>query len=150
MATNYMLNQSVWEEFNGEKADEAYGGPTLPLFKASYNDTCNPGAELDIQPGGYGYVLKVGNSGWNAKQDVYTTGIKQIGLYFKGSNYPGANGMWIASPSCTYKYTMLSAWTENHVTETNYFYYDSGFRPVVALKTNVLLTANDDGTYSIN
>ena len=148
-ATNYMLDQAMWSEYKGAKADYAFGGPTLPLFQASYNDTCRTATKLGIQKSGTGYQVKIGTGSWTTGQSGYGDTNTQKGIYFKGTSGNPAYGMWLASPSSTNAGYVLNADYSGRV--YNYTYYSNylGFRPVVSLQSTVQFTANADGSYTI-
>ena len=135
--TEYLLDSSVWNtEYKTDKADWAIGAPTLELFVASYGKYS--GTEINIEtPAGNGYEQTI-SSGLTAG--------KANGLYNHNYQY------WLACPNnysendvCNIYYN--GGWVDCGKYNTNLL----GIRPVVCLKSDVILTKSEDGnTFTIN
>lgn len=151
-ATNYMLDQTMWSEYKGTKADLAFGGPTLPLFQASYNDICRKSTKLGIQKSGSGYQINQGGGSWEHSMREYGDTNTQRGIYFMGDDYQIARGIWIASPSSGNDEAVVFVYWSGCVNwgyATEYD-YNLGFRPIISLNSNVVFIENEDGTYTIS
>lgn len=158
-ATNYMLDQNIWSEYKGAKANYAFGGPTLPLFAASYNDICKSSTKLgyssttDTGAMRLGYYVSIGDGKYTSMQDGYGDTSTQKGMYFKGNDLNSAAGMWLASPEGYRKTSMLAVDYLGGMSRDDYFgyykYTSFGIRPVVSLNSNVQFTRNENGSFSI-
>lgn len=149
-ATNYMLDQSIWAEYKGIKADYAIGNPTLPLFEASFNDIAKCGVKLGHRVGTNGYEVKQGEGSYREGLSGFGDSSTQSGIYFKGSAGKSAYGIWLASPQSHGDSYMMYAGYLGEVDGTDILSDGSlGFRPVIALNSDVQFIDNEDGTYTI-
>lgn len=136
-AVSYMLDKDIWQEFaKGTGADFAVGGPSLELLFNSYcakNSTNNCKAQAF---GSEGYrVSKDGGNSWmegdgnfiNSSDSLYCT------------TDTGANSLWLASPSRNSTGDLYYLTNKGVINHTNYTAPTYGFRPVVCLKSNVLI-----------
>jgi len=153
-AVAYMLDTSKWNLLykNNTYADYAIGGPTLELFVASYNQrypSLNIGISLDSD----GYKVGTGGNGGG----TFIEPLENDSLYVIPSSSL-AYAYWIASPGTSSNRSLVVVAYESMkvyrlLCDDDYHSsYDNGtgFRPVVCLNTNVGLTANSNGTYSLN
>lgn len=149
-AINYMLDQTIWAEYlDSSKAEYSFGGPTLPLFIASYNDICKEATKLDYRESDTGYQINVGgNSFVNSCRDLGNT-YTQKGIYFKGSGST-CGGYWIASPSTESLNFLMGVDYSGGIGYSGFWSQSFGFCPLVSLKSSIRFTANADGSYTIN
>ena len=157
--TAYLLDTNAWSTFADKDVTEyAIGGPTLELFIASYNDT-HPEKTMDyVISGKGGYEIK-----WS-EEDYIGAGL--LGLNTQDSLYilehpVDGFGYWIASPAYAEKDT--DAHRMYIVEGAGQIYASStcfalagpgainggGIRPVVCLKSDVILEEQMNGTYKI-
>lgn len=136
-AASYLLDKDIWKEFaKGTGAEFAVGGPTLELLFNSYcakYPTKNYKAQA-FGIGGY-MISKDGGNSWEEGSGGYVE--SSDSLYCTTDT--GANSLWLASPSKTSTgnlYYLTNVGTVNH---TNYTAPTYGFRPVVCLKSNILI-----------
>ena len=143
-AVAYMLDTDVWSVFAGDKAEYAIGGPTVEMFLNSYDEkygtnyvseaTSNIGYQFRSNSG-YTYFLELSVP----DDELYTI-----------SSMDKADYMLLASPANTSNVNCLI-----DMSFGGNFIYDSymakyvGFRPVVCLKSDVILKKDADGSYSI-
>ena len=148
-AVAYMMDTNVWGVYAGAKAEYAMGGPTIELFSASYKQT-HPNKYVECNSiDEYGYKVKL-NTDSSYKyvvelQDDFNH------IYIKSDDYK-ADGMWIASPSSSDTYGFSSLINIRYSGAINCGSYKNkylGFRPIVCLKSDVLLKKISDGVYAI-
>ena len=147
-ATAYMLDTNKWSKFKGNRAEYAIGGPTLELFLKSYNDRYT--GELTEYLEQYvkdatGYELKKKNEEvYYDYKDAYLN--TENSLYVLGQR---ANAMWLATPSCMAVDNVMYISYNGDINSNSYDYNDIGFRPIVCLASDVVLSRQLDGTYDI-
>ena len=136
-AVAYMLDTSIWNShYKNDYAEYVIGGPTIEMFSESYKDT-HPTNYIECEvtsSNGYQVRWKGGSyadfiSGLT--QDDYKS------IYIKSDNSK-ANGMWLASPSAYVSDYVMRADYDGYV-YLDYYNNDSGFRPLVCLKSEVHL-----------
>ena len=135
-ATECLLDSSIWNAtYKTEKAYWAIGAPTLEMLVASYEKY--EGTTITIEnPSGNGYEQTISSG--------LTTG-KANGLYNHSYVY------WLACPSNDGgSYVRIAYCNNDYVGNGNYS--DSvSIRPVVCLKSDVILKKSSDGnTFTIN
>ena len=135
--TEYLLDSSVWNKtYKTEKAEWAIGAPTLEMLVASYGKYS--GTEINIEtPAGKGYAQTIG-SGLNSSS--------ANGLYNHNYHY------WVACPSRSDRsYVRYIDYEIEHVRGIGYSDVNIGVRPVLCLKSDVILKKSSDGnTFTIN
>ena len=144
----YMLDIGIWNNYAGEDAKYAIGGPTIEMFCESYKDT-HPDKYIENDVVTNGYNIK-----WNTDTE-YTTSLElpeedYNSIYVK-SDTSKAYGMWIASPSAD-SIINLIATNKNSITSVRYNYaYGNlwGLRPIVCLNSNVILEKGSGDNYII-
>ena len=146
----YMLDIDIWNNYVGEDAEYAIGGPTIEMFCKSYKDT-HPDKYIDYEVSTNGYTIK-----WNTDTE-YTTMSLELpeedynSIYIKADTKK-AYGMWIASPSSNGK-TYLMCTYINKVTDTygynDYYSARYGLRPIVCLSSDVILEKGSGDNYII-
>lgn len=137
-ATLFMLDsQNVWNNSyrNSTYADYAIGSPTAELFTASRINSINWSPPYGV------------------KNEGYFFGSSQSGTSVGGQLYHGED-YWLAGPYATSSRGRIEVMTNEGGSTYRWELYDSsvgkGFRPVVRLKTNVILETSDEGeTYQM-
>lgn len=81
-----------------EISDYAFGGPTLPLFVASYNDICYNSNKLGILKSENGYMINKGDSDYQFYCSKLGDYRLQKGIYFQGCRGNPCESYWVASP----------------------------------------------------
>ena len=140
-----MLDTNRWNKnFKNEKyAEWAIGGPSLEMFVNSYNNYYTR-AKIDIEAtNSNGYKVKLNNENtyhWsisgldNSSDNVY------IRPYIK------AVGMFLCTMGAqNTKYDIFLVQNNGELKNVAYSHGAAGFRPLVALKANVLLKKVQDG-----
>lgn len=153
-----MLDADIWNNFAGDYAEYAIGGPSVELLFKSYNekypDTNYPdgkyqamasterGYQISID-GGNSYALSIYSSGDGLGDSDSTYVIKSVS---------DARGMWLASPSALNmngaNYIMMIDYA-GIVSNGKYSSSENGFRPLVCLNSSVQLKKTGDNTYEI-
>ena len=146
--TEYLLDSSVWNKtYKTEKADWAIGAPTLELFVASYNKIYTEKTiEIAIpNETGYKYNDKLYPTGSITTNDDMTSGTSKSNIFNHGYYY------WLACPgSGSDTYIRFVSSNDNSVGPSKYSSLN-GTRPVVCLKSDVILKKSSDGnTFTIN
>ena len=147
-ATEYLLDSTVWNTtYKTEKADWAIGAPTLELFVASYNKIYTEKTiEIAIpNETGYKYNDKLYPTGSITTNDDMTSGTSKSNIFNHGYYY------WLACPgSGSDTYILFVSSNDNSVGPSKYSSLN-GTRPVVCLKSDVILKKSSDGnTFTIN
>ena len=144
-ATAYLLDYNQWSVFaNTSYAECAFGGPTIELFRDSYN-AIHSSKTIETQANETGYLVK-----WSS-DDNFNYSIS--GLSTSENLYVIDNvstGMWVASPSAQYIRLLMSV--SNTGTISTCPYMDSGkcgSRPIISLKSSARILKQEDGTYRI-
>lgn len=144
-STAYLLDYDVWNtKFKGNNAEYAIGGPTMDLFKASYNDMY-PDKKIEIQPDTFGYKI-----GWQSN-NVFRSDVlaNVVSVSQSGNVYVLPEGraayQWFASPSANNE-----SWLCYMVYNGSIYLYgnhtsDFGIRPIVCLSSNVNLQEIEEG-----
>ena len=120
-ATAYFLDTNAWSGFKDARgyAEYAIGGPTLELFRDSYNITHE--TDIDTQVTAAGYKVK-----WSkdASYSSYISGLKtNESLYVISNTFDNAlYGMWVASPSAHSTSYVVCVYSNGYV---YYDYYEA-------------------------
>ena len=128
-AAEYILDSTniKWKNLKNNKAKWVIGGPTLDLFLKAYNIINNTSYETP-ECSGDGYQVT----------NLY---------FFQAGNvlYHDGTGYWLACPvQAYYDYDLLMVGFEKKRTSANHAYFAEAFRPVVCLKSSVILTWNPE------
>ncbi len=172
-AVSYMMDTLAWKDYAGEKAEYAIGGPTLEMMVNSYNQKYTDASRklsLIVEDGAGsedalaidGYAVAQGTEGWALiiswafAKGVTGTGSTITVIYdslYTIEDYSKAKAMWLGSPSGNGADNLLgvscNASLANGVCSADSNYYDFGFRPLVCLKSSVILEEQSDGSYII-
>lgn len=143
----YMLDTTAWSTFkdsNG-KADYAIGGPTLEMLFKSYNKK-HPGKNYEAQAtSATGYQLRVNGGTWKGYTDSSSDYLDSSDSLYVLPSSKGANAIWVASPSADSADRVMYVLCNGGVGNDTSSGSDSGFRPLVCLKSNVQLQESGDG-----
>lgn len=152
----YMLDIDIWKIYaEGKKAEYAIGGPTIEMLFDSYNKKYNV-KYLAKATSNIGYrIKKSGEDKWvfvynymlRSSDRLYVLPNSSIEL--ESGNKSGAGAMWVASPS---DHSLHNAVMDVAFTGAVRCDDDSyiGFRPVVRLKSDAILTKISDTQYRID
>ena len=147
-----LLNTNNWKDFvDTNYADYAIGGPTLNMYIASWNAKGYTTLYTNTNTKGY-YVGTSANSETTYVDISNTAGYGDTLYYPHQSDYSNCHGYWLAAPSASNTYFIMSVYCTGGVYDNgNYFYQDYGFgvRPLVSLKSGVTLQENSDGTVTL-
>ena len=147
-----LLNTNNWTDFvDTNYADYAIGGPTLNMYIASWNAKGYTTLYTNTNTKGY-YVGTSANSETTYVDISNTAGYGDTLYYPHQSDYSNCHGYWLAAPSASNTYFIMSVYCTGGVYDNgNYFYQDYGFgvRPLVSLKSGVTLQENNDGTVTL-
>ena len=146
-AVAYMLDTTAWSTFkdsNG-KADYAIGGPTLEMLFKSYNQK-HPDKNYEAQAtSAIGYQLRVNKGTWKDYTDSSSDYLDSSDSLYVLPSSKGADSMWLASPSAHSTGYVMNVFCNGDVTYGYYYTSNTGFRPLVCLKSNVQLQESGDG-----
>ena len=150
-AVAYMMDTTIWNNFKGDKADYAIGGPTLELLAASYNAKHPSSSNLNINVKDVnGYEIK--DSTESSYVDFilnYISESERLYVLPPISEANKANSMWLASPSGASNESVMYLSCAGSINYEKYDFNDIGFRPVVCLSSDVVLSRNQDGSYNV-
>ena len=129
-ATLYLLDSDIWNATykTGDKVDFAIGAPTVELLGKSYGKYEGENIIID-SPIGKGYAQTIING--LAKN-------KANGLYNNGNDY------WLACPSNGSDISMRVIYSNGQQVNSAYYTSNYGIRPIVCLKSEVILVASED------
>ena len=151
-AVAYMLDTEAWSGFKGSKAEYAIGGPTLELLFNSYNQKYkNNNLYQTRVESKFGYEI---SSDRGNKFDTRTeVPLEENDKLYVISDHNKANGMWIASPS-NKPYSAggyLDLYDLGYYGNVTSATWNTllGFRPLVCLKSDVVLKKQENGNYII-
>lgn len=154
----YMLDADIWNNFAGDDAECAIGGPSVELLFKSYNekysDTNYPDGKYQARASNErGYQISTdGGSLWENYISSSSKRLKTSDSTYVIGDSSKAYGMWLASPSAFYMNGANYVMSVNHYGTVNYNRYNStenGFRPLVCLKSDVKLKKTGENTYEI-
>ena len=160
-AISSMLDTNLWKDFMDKtdgsgKAQYAIGGPTIEMYFASYNQTHSTNyitLAFDTESGNNAYGYKMTGSSGGTNFATSTVGIKDDinNLYRYDTDSTYATTYWFASPSASNAYYMTGASSSSSSAGVRGYYSDknSGFRPVVCLKSDVQLKKIGEYEYKI-
>ena len=146
-----LLNTNNWTDFvDTNYADYAIGGPTLSMYKASWNAKGYTTLYTNTNTNGY-YVGTSANPTTNTvNMSSDTAGYGDTLYYPHQSVYFECYGYWLATPSARDPYFIMAVYYGGTVGNCNcYNNYSFGVRPLVSLKSGVTLQENSDGTVTL-
>ncbi len=141
-AVSALINTANWDGYvNTAYADYAIGAPTLEMWVASWNASYGDKLKLYTNiKSEIGYYVGTGsNSTTNNYQDIRSvTDWQNNTLYFPhgSSDYQSCYGTWLASPSASDAYFLMSVLYSGDVDGNDYGYDSLAARPLVHLKSN--------------
>ena len=144
----FMLDEPRWSAkyANPQYAEYAIGGPTLELWCASYKATHDRYIECTYNSTGY----KVKWSDSTSSPSWSLTGTEDDNDLYYITDTDKCSYMWLASPAAnSIPYTLMFAEYTGTVGDCSYGSNDTGFRPIVCLKSGIQLEKQNDGTYLI-
>lgn len=136
-AVSYLLDKDIWKEFaKGTGADFAVGGPSLELL---FNSYCAKYPTKNYKARAFsidGYMTSItGGSPWN--EGIEGCVENSDSLYCTTDT--GADTLWLASPSSSATSHVYYLTNSGNVHHKSYAASNNGFRPVVCLKSNILI-----------
>ena len=147
-AVAFLLDYKIWSKFSeGKSAEYAIGGPSIEMIIKSYcNKYTDKNYKYKVADNYTGYIIsKNGGKSYSA----YDTGMLSENLYILPL-LSGAEGMWISSPSYAFGNGIFYAKYNGNLQGNDYFPAQVGFRPVVCLKSEAVLTKISDTEYRID
>ena len=147
-----LLNTNNWTAFvDTNYADYAIGGPTLNMYKASWNAKGYTALYTNTNPSGY-YVGTSANPTDYSVNMSNTAGYGDTLYYPHQSAYSNCSGYWLAAPSARSNGDIMTVYYYGDVYSDYYSYYSDdtfGVRPLVSLKSGVTLQKNSGGTVTL-
>ena len=144
----YLLDKTQWSGFaNSSYAEYAIGGPTLELFRDSYN-AIHSVKTIETQTTERGYQLRWSGVG---SYDYKMSGLSTSESLYVINNNANAIGMWMASPSDNSYSHVMYVYYSGDVFGYYYYFRDRniGARPIISLKSNIKIEKQENGTYNI-
>ena len=147
-ATEYLLDSSIWNvSYKKDKAEWAIGAPTLELLVEVYKKYKDKEIIID-EPSGVGYVYNdelVSQNSIGRSDKCISKVEKSKNIFNHGEDY------WIACPGNNYNDILRYVDSDYaSVGGGTYSQFSGGIRPVVCLKSSVILKESSDGaTYTI-
>ncbi len=148
----YMMDGDIWKGFVGKKAEYAIGGPTIEIMLDSHNKL-NPANQIECCSSNIGYMIRRKSSidwpDWTyfLRRAFFTDKVSYI------EDSDKACGMWVASPSADGdRSVMYVHYDDAYLGYSSYRTDGLGFRPLVSLKSNVILKKleNEENVYEIH
>ena len=144
-AVAYMLDIKIWSSFATDKAEYAIGGPTVEMLFKSYNQKYKvDGIDYRAQAiSATGYkISKDGGANWAT---YYASMLKTDDDLYVLPASSGADAMWLGSPSAYDGWQRGGCLCCGNVSNASYNYSSYGFRPIVSLKSDIILKAVEGG-----
>ena len=145
-AVAYMLDKDIWGDFaNTSVAEYAVGGPSGEMLLKSYSEKKNGDYRAQASSAtGYQVSNNRGTSYANGISSMLRTDdrlyvLPETNTTLESGNKSGAKAMWLASPSAYNGNCVMAVAFDGYVGGGNYSNTDLGFRPLVCLKSNILL-----------
>ena len=146
-----LLNTNNWTAFvDTNYADYAIGGPTLSMYKASWNAKGYTTLYTNTNTNGYYVGTSANPTSISADMSSDTAGYGDTLYYPHQSVYFECYGYWLATPSACDPYFIMAVYYDGAVGNCNcYNNYRYGVRPLVSLKSGVTLQKNSGGTVTL-
>lgn len=139
-AISYMLDTLAWNSrfMNSNYAEYTIGGPSIEMFFNSYNKKYASNYNA-TNVNATGYIIDNINEGELQGDSLYVL-----------SDSSSANSYWLSSPSADGVDRILTIYYKGRVGIGSTYYDSIGFRPIVCLKSGLILQKNaDNNSYSI-
>ena len=149
-ATAFMLDTTAWSGYTDSNQatkyiDYAIGGPTIEMFRDSYNGY-NGTTTMYAPIGECGYYFGTSQTTTSSATSIE----KSNDLYVNDTTASVAAGYWCASPSANFTGNLCNVFYVGQVNNYNYDMQAVSFRPVVRLNTNVKLIPSGTDTYTVS
>ena len=110
----------MWKGFKDSNgyAEYSIGSPTLELFRDSYNITHATDIETGVNATGYQLRWKTENNSNSYANSI--TGLSTSESLYVISSKTNAYGMWLASPSGGYEYSVMTVDGRGYVDRDTY------------------------------
>ena len=147
-ATAFMLDEPRWSAkyANPDYAEYAIGGPTLELWCASYKAT-HPDKYVECTYDDTGYRVKWSDS--TSSPSTSISGVEDDNDLYYITEDNKCNYMWIASPSSCQSIYLIYMGGTGYLDYNGYRHSNTGFRPILCLKSEIKLEKQNDKTYLI-
>ena len=145
-----LLNTNNWTAFvDTNYADYAIGGPTLNMYKASWNAKGYTTLYTNTNTNGYHLGTSANTTDNSVQITSEKAGYGDTLYYPHQSAYSNCNGYWLVAPSaydaCDIMHVSYRGYVDASTCSDNLF----GVRPLVSLKSGVTLQKNSDGTVTL-
>jgi len=147
-AVSYLLDKSIWtDKFKGNGAEYVVGGPSLDMLLTSYNQSTNQSNVYQSRAeNSTGYKLSYdGGINWYTYINDSSKYLTKIDNLYRISSQSNALAYWVSSPSALNTRYVMLVYYNGIVNYHSYNYTNSGFRPVVCLKSNISLKEIEEG-----
>ena len=142
-AVAYMLDKDIWCDFvNSTIVEYAVGGPSVEMLFKSYS------AKYDVDY----RAQAVNNTGYKISKDGGQNWLNNAGNMFNVNDntyvLPStseASFMWLASTYSAHAQYVLTVGSNGSLNDHRYHYTNVGFRPLVCLKSDVILKEVEGG-----
>ena len=145
-----LLNTNNWTAFvDTNYADYAIGGPTLNMYKASWNAKGYTTLYTNTNTNGYYVGTSANPTTTSVDMSSDKAGYGDTLYYPYQSSYSNCYGYWLVAPSAARTDGIMSVYDDGSVDYGTYGSYAFGVRPLVSLKSGVALQENSDGTVTL-
>ena len=147
-AVAYLLDKQLWtDKFKGNGAEYVVGGPSLDMLLTSYNQSTNQSNVYQSRAeNSTGYKLSYdGGINWYTYINDSSKYLTKIDNLYRISSQSNALAYWVSSPSALNTRYVMLVYYNGIVNYHSYNYTNSGFRPVVCLKSNISLKEIEEG-----
>ena len=148
-AVSYLLDKSIWtDKFKGVGADYIVGGPSLDMIFTSYNqytDQSNMYQSRVENSTGYQLSYDCGTTWKEYIQDGSKYLTKRDNLY-RISSKNNAYAYWISGPSALGTNYIVGMHSSGYIGCNVYNSTNTGFRPIICLKSGISLKEIEEGT----
>ena len=146
-----LLNTNNWKDFvDTNYADYAIGEPTLNMYIASWNAKGYTPLYTNTNTNGYYVGTSANPTTYDVNMSSDAAGHADTLYYPHQSAYSNCAGYWLAAPSADgYGGIILNVGGQGSVGTYGYNGSIFGVRPLVSLKSGVILQENSDGTVTL-
>lgn len=135
----YLMDTNIWSIYAGNsQADYAIGGPPIEMYCKSYKQTHST-SNLRVEVTGTNGYTYYDGSGLSSDYNQ---------IYVKPVN-SNAHATWLSSPGSKNTTVLMHVTFETNLNFPEYNAYYPGCRPVVCLKSNVVLKKTGNQVYAI-
>ena len=147
-AVSYLLDKPIWtDKFKGAGADYIVGGPSLEMILSSYNQYTNQSNMYQTKATnttGYQFSYD-GGATWKYYMDNNSKYLTQGDNLYRISSQNNAYAYWVSGPSALGTNYIVGMHSSGYIGCNVYESTNTGFRPIICLKSGISLKEIEEG-----